>query len=125
MDSADGHLTAAVFHKATLAALGPLGANDPFGSLLTTIETNAARVGPFIAGRSGRLHRYHDSYASPSGLATTTVYPSGSRIQISRCPGPLPWPSGGLRYGGRTNGAPSWGGPRHDAVEVTDVAEPQ
>lgn len=31
-----------------------------------------------------------DSYASPSGLATTTVYPSGSRSQISRWPGPLP-----------------------------------
>ena len=45
--------------------------------------------------------------ASPSGLATATTYPSGSRTQISRWPGPLPSPSGGLRWGSFTTSAPS------------------
>src|SRR6266508_4359945 len=63
------------------------------------------------------------SYASPSGLATTTVYPSGSRSQISRWPGPLPWPLGAVRwaYHGRVQLCDAG----DDAVEVGHVTEPQ
>ena len=42
--------------------------------------------------------------ADPSGLASTTVYPSGSRSQISQWFGPPP-PSGGLRCFGKTTSA--------------------
>ena len=75
-----------------------------------------------LAGQPQRRSGY--SHASPSGLATATTYPSGSLTQISRWPGPLPWPSGGLRCGAFTTSAPEPLGTLDHAVEVADGAEP-
>lgn len=83
LEGAQGRRPAAV-----LLSLGRPDAALPSEVILVDDDAGCRAVmgGPFGA----YVADVGDSYASPSGLATTTVYPSGSRSQISRWPGPLP-----------------------------------
>jgi hypothetical protein len=104
---------------ATASTIMPDRARETTGSAQSGQRVAVARVlllGPEAAFRSGSARhcgclmrpptRGSGHGDSPSGLASTTRYPSGSRSQNSRCAGP-PGPSGGLRCGGRTISASS------------------